>query len=1031
MKTIINRFGILAFVNTAFVFALSGLVLFGWLFFDGPIKTIFPGNHLSNPVTSVCFLLAAISFGLINHVEKFMRTIGKATAIIIALVALLKFIETVFSFHTGIDSWLFTKKLALNGYDGKPNLMAPNTAFTFVLTGISLALSRYQIEKRNTLADYFALAVTLIASVSLIGYLYETMEFYHAKRYIPMAFPTALSFLCISLAILLKRSEFGFFSLFTTKYQGSKTARFLVPFAILIPLVTGLLRLYGEEKGLYSRGLGIAMYAAFNILLFILVIWRSVLSINRASMALEAEVEVRRKAEQKIYENQQLLKDLYDNAPTGYYSINAEGRFVNANNTTLQWLGYTKQELLGKSIIEICTAGGKEIFGEKFRGFKDKGFVKDLELTFIRKNGTDFPVSINSSAVTNEAGEFLYSRSTIFDLTERKKTEKIIRENEKRLQTFFRAGPDAIIVLNQQNEILEWNPTATAIFGFTEEEALGRYVHELIFQRQYRDGHKNGIKQFLKTADGPIINKNVEITALHKDGHEFYVNFSISSVRIENEWIIISFISDITARKKLEEEIRQSNSFLNSILENIPLMVFVKDARSLEFIRLNKAGEKIIGHTQAQLIGKTDYDFFPQEAADLLTAKDREVLNNRTTLDINEEVIQTPHGDRWLHIKKIPLLDEDGLPAYLLGVSEDITEQKKFQLVLKESNEKFLKLFYSSPMAMIISNIEDGKIMDVNEECERLFDFRKEDLIEKTFLEAGLLSDPLLGIEIHKTVMDSNSMKNKEIVLYNARNKPINVIASIEKIRLENKDCLIYGLIDNTERKRLGEDLLEINHELDSFTYSVSHDLRTPLRIISGYAELVKESTGPELSGDPMRMLEIIITSAKQMGTLIDDLLNFSKLGRREVITHNADMNAVVQSVLEKQLIGKLNYDVTVQELPESRCDSNLIKQVWENVISNAVKYTANKPKPKIDIGIQRENGIDVYYVKDNGAGFDMNYYDRLFSVFQRLHKTSDFEGTGVGLALAQRIIAKHGGKIWAESTLNEGSTFYFTISKS
>ncbi|HUS03674.1 MAG TPA: ATP-binding protein [Chitinophagaceae bacterium] len=221
------------------------------------------------------------------------------------------------------------------------------------------------------------------------------------------------------------------------------------------------------------------------------------------------------------------------------------------------------------------------------------------------------------------------------------------------------------------------------------------------------------------------------------------------------------------------------------------------------------------------------------------------------------------------------------------------------------------------------------------------------------------------------------------------------------------------------------------NKEMESFTYSVSHDLRAPLRIINGYSEIIKEDSQSILSGETKRMLENITINAKKMGDLIDNLLNFSRLGRRVLTTYNTDMNAIVKPILEQQLIGIGNYNVKLKDLNQCKCDSTLIKQVWENLISNAVKYSSKNPNPVIEIGSLKENNKIVYYIKDNGAGFDMKYYHKLFGVFQRLHKETEFEGTGVGLALTQRIISKHEGRIWAESAINEGSTFYFTICKS
>jgi signal transduction histidine kinase len=221
------------------------------------------------------------------------------------------------------------------------------------------------------------------------------------------------------------------------------------------------------------------------------------------------------------------------------------------------------------------------------------------------------------------------------------------------------------------------------------------------------------------------------------------------------------------------------------------------------------------------------------------------------------------------------------------------------------------------------------------------------------------------------------------------------------------------------------------NKEMESFTYSVSHDLRAPLRIINGYSEMIKEDGHSTLSGESKRMLENITINAKKMGNLIDDLLNFSRLGRRELSTNDTDMNAIVKPIIDEQVNGHTNYKVNILSLEKCNCDSSLVKQVWENLISNAVKYSSKNPSPVIEIGSVKQNDKIVYYIKDNGAGFDMKYYNKLFGVFQRLHKDSEFEGTGVGLALTHRIIAKHRGNIWAESALNQGSTFYFTIGKS
>ena len=230
--------------------------------------------------------------------------------------------------------------------------------------------------------------------------------------------------------------------------------------------------------------------------------------------------------------------------------------------------------------------------------------------------------------------------------------------------------------------------------------------------------------------------------------------------------------------------------------------------------------------------------------------------------------------------------------------------------------------------------------------------------------------------------------------------------------------------------KNLNAELTEANHELESFTYSVSHDLRAPLRAVSGYSEILIEDYGSQLDSEAHRLMESIISNAERMGALIDALLDFSRLGRKELVKVDCCMNDMV-SVVRKELAptepGR-NIEWQINNLAASVADSLTIKQVWANYISNAIKYTRQKPDAKIEIGSVVEKGSVIYYVKDNGAGFDMKYVGKLFGVFQRLHAAKDFEGTGVGLAIVQRIVQKHGGTVWAEGKPGEGAAFYFSL---
>jgi light-regulated signal transduction histidine kinase (bacteriophytochrome) len=220
------------------------------------------------------------------------------------------------------------------------------------------------------------------------------------------------------------------------------------------------------------------------------------------------------------------------------------------------------------------------------------------------------------------------------------------------------------------------------------------------------------------------------------------------------------------------------------------------------------------------------------------------------------------------------------------------------------------------------------------------------------------------------------------------------------------------------------------NKELESFSYSVSHDLRSPLRAITGFTRMLEEDSAEKLDDEGRRMLGVIRDNGVRMGDLIDDLLAFSRLGRKPLVCAETDMRAVVDAA-----IAEVRHDrayaareVIVEALPAAWCDPRLIHQVWTNLICNALKFTARTENPRVVISGTQDEASVTYSVKDNGAGFDMRFYDKLFGVFQRLHSDDDFAGTGVGLAIVQRVVTRHGGRVWAEGRPGEGAVFHFTL---
>jgi len=465
------------------------------------------------------------------------------------------------------------------------------------------------------------------------------------------------------------------------------------------------------------------------------------------------------------------------------------------------------------------------------------------------------------------------------------------------------------------------------------------------------------------------------------------------------------------------------------------------------FKRLNPAWEKTLGYTREELLEKPFLDFVHPDDRAKTVAESSKLTQGGETVSFENRYRCKDGSYRWLMWNARPLPDAQTIFAS----ARDMTERKQMEETLRQGETRSRSIIESAHDAFVSIDAE-GRITDWNLQAETIFGWPHAEALgrylHETIIPPKYRDRHVAGMKhLHDTGVGPVLNKRIELTALRRSGEEFPVEIAIWPLPEGNKTTFHAFIRDITTRKeaearieKLNEEtknraaqLEAANKELEAFSYSVSHDLRSPLRHIHGFVELLQGSPAIQTEESSSRHMKVIVKATKEMGLLIDDLLAFSRTGRVEMHPRKVDMRDLLDQAiheLEPEARGrKVTWDI--KPLPTIGGDANLLRLVWVNLISNALKYSRPREEARIEVGHLEEkssNGETVYYVRDNGVGFDMAYATKLFGVFQRLHRAEEFEGTGIGLANVQRIIHRHGGRVWAESQVNGGSTFYFSL---
>jgi PAS domain S-box-containing protein len=812
-----------------------------------------------------------------------------------------------------------------------------------------------------------------------------------------------------------------------------------------------------------------------------------------AVMGITTEITELKAVEESLRKAEERFRAVFQSASVGINIVDPDGKYVGVNAAFQEMLGYDEASLLGRNFKDITYPPDLDLDAKVTQQIEqDPSQTREFEKRYVRRDGTLVWTRLLISAIRNEDGTLAFYVTVVEDITAHKEVEllrhrtqaeleQLVAERTVELQRVNDELAEAQRIshvgnwsLEVEGNHLQWSTEICRIFGY--EPTLVENTQEIFWNALYPDDREVVSRNYHTALEGQqaldfehrIVRPNGEIRILHERG---YVVRDESAHPLR----IFGTMQDVTEHRETEAEIRAVNARLSAILHASPLAIIALDAQGR--VQLwNLAAEDVYGYSATELLGKQMPDMQAPGDSAYFQIRQR-ILSGESLKNLETRRKRGDGAVVDVSISTAPLLDADGTFDGTVALVADITERKRTREALRASEERFARIFYSTPYPIGYGDTNNGLLFDVNERFADFFGYSRQEMIGRSIHEFDVWVNPQERSTLFYALLEHGFALDYELQVRRKDGSVRDISLSTYRLNLDGQEVAIGMFSDITERKQAiaevqrlnqgleasvaertahleqqiaermraesavmelnatlaqqAEHLVEVNRELETFTYSVSHDLKAPLRGIDGYSRLLLEDYGTQLDEEGRYFLSTIRTATIHMAQLIDDLLSYSRLERRTLALSQIDVRAIVADllllVLPEQTYPQTNLVVSLDQGLVC-ADSDALMLVLRNLLDNALKFSAAAPAPRVEIGGQINLQGYQLFVRDNGVGFNMQYHERIFDIFQRLHRTEDYPGTGIGLAIVRKGLQRMHGRVWAESQPGEGATFYVEI---